>query len=73
MNRKVYVYITLGHRSFFTGKICIVEMTDEFVFIEHYKEPAKIKACEKLGLNPDEVSVLDFNYLGEEIYIINNN
>ena len=70
MNNIVYIYIVIGHRSFFTGKICIVEMDEHHVFIDHYKEPAKIKACKKLGLNKDEVSVLDFKYLGEDVSII---
>ena len=69
MNNNVYIYIVLGHRSFFIGKICIIEMSEHYTFIDHYKVPAKEKACEKLGLNKDEVSILDFKYLGEDVSI----
>ena len=69
MNNTVFIYIVLGHRSFFTGKICIIETNEHHIFIDQYKEPAKEKACEKLGLNKDEVSILDFRYLGEDVSI----
>jgi hypothetical protein len=72
--KKKYVYIVLGHRSFFTGKICIVEM-DELpdVTIDRYAERAKEKACKALGLDKikDEVSILDWSYLGGDVTFVN--
>lgn len=69
MNNGIYIYIVLGHRSFFTGKICIVKMNEDHVFIDQYQEPAKEKACKKLGLDKNEVSILDFKYLGSDVSI----
>lgn len=66
----VYIYIVLGHKSLFTGKIAIVGLPSTYMFIDTYKEEAKKKACEEFGLNKDEVSILDFMYLGEEVAFI---
>lgn len=66
--RNIYMEIILGHASFSLGKICIVALPDmAYAFISTYVEPAKRKACEKLGLNEDEVKVLDWHYLGEDV------
>lgn len=66
----IYVKIVLGHKSLFTGKICIVELPAIYSFINSYIEPAKRKACEKLGLNESEVVVLYWQYLGEDVVFI---
>lgn len=63
----IYMEIILGHESFSLSKICIVELPGDYVFISTYVEPAKRKACEKLGLNEDEVKVLEWHYLGEDV------
>ena len=68
---KVYMKIVLGHPSFSTGKICIVELPMTCAFINTYVEVAKRKACEKLGFNEKEVVVLDWTYLGEDVFFIN--
>lgn len=71
MNNNIFIYIVLGHRSFSTGKICIIEMSEHYSYIDQYKEPAKKIACKKLGLlmNKDDISILDFAYLGENVSI----
>ena len=68
--RNVYIELVLGHPSFHTGKICIVELHDDYEFIETYVEPAKRKACEKLGLNKNEVAILNWSFLGEDVAFI---
>lgn len=65
-----YVLITLGHWSFTTGKICIVEISEQFVFIDTYRDEAKTKACEKLGVDPWETTILDWKFLGEDVEFI---
>ena len=63
-----WIYLVLGHRSFTTGKIVLVSLP-QYVFIDTYRDLAKKKACEKLGLNEDEISILDWKFLGEDIAI----
>ena len=64
----IYMEIFLGHASFSLSKICIVALPDmEYAFISSYVEPAKRKACEKLGLSEDDVKVLDWHYLGDGV------
>ena len=65
-----HMVLTLGHKSFTTGKIVVVELPDEYILLATYKQKAKEKACEKLGLNEKEVSVLDFNFLGEDVLFV---
>ena len=66
----IYMEIILGHESFSLSKICIVELLGDYVFISTYVEPAKRKACEKLGLNVNEVIVLNWSFLGENVAFI---
>lgn len=68
--RTTYVLITLGHQSFTTGKICIVEISEDFVSINAYKCEAKIKACKKLGINPHDTIILNFKFLGDDVEFI---
>lgn len=65
-----YVYIVLGHPSFYTGKIAIVELPATCMFLETYKKEAKKRACENLGIDEKEAVILDYKYLGEDIVFI---
>ena len=66
----MYVYIILGHRSFTTGKIAIVAVPDAYAFISDYADGAKKQACKELGLNEEEVSILDYKFLGSDVLFI---
>lgn len=66
-----YVYIVIGNRSFFTGKICIVGVTEKFDYIREYQQPAFEAACKQLGVSESESSVLGFMYLGHDVHFVN--
>lgn len=68
--RTTYVLIILGHRSFTTGKICIVEISEDFVLIGTYKDKAKIKACKKLGIDPHDTIILNWKFLGDDVEFV---
>ena len=63
----VFMEITIGHRSLRWGKTCIVKLHERHEFTKDYVEPAKLKACEKLGLDASEAVVLSWSYLGEGV------
>lgn len=65
-----YVSVTIGNRNFFTGKQVIVKVEDEFTFITTYRDEAFKIACEHLGLNKEECSILDWSFLGSEVTFI---
>lgn len=68
-----YIYILLGHRSFPTAKMAIVEIPTDYVFADTYKKLAKEKACAQFGLDDKETSVLDYKFLGDDITFIKLN
>lgn len=68
--KSTYVYLVLGHRSFFTGQICVVEVPSTATFITTYRDMAFEKACEKFGVSKDEASILDWSYWGEDVTFI---
>lgn len=69
--KNVYAIIILGHKSFITGKIVIVSMPNVYNFIDTYRQLAKEKACEKLGIKENETVVFDFKFFGEDVVFIN--
>lgn len=68
--KNVYAMIILGHKSFITGKIIIVALPNEYVFIDTYRQLAKEKACQKLGIKEDETVVFDFKFFGEDVVFV---
>lgn len=66
-----YVYIVVGNRKFFSGKICIVGIEEKFDYISQYKQPAFEAACNQLGVSKAESSVLGFMYLGDKVEFVN--
>ena len=71
MHNKVFIYIIIGHKSFVTGMHCIVELFDDFLYVDIYKDIAFEKACAKLGINKDESIILDWKFLGENVTFVN--
>lgn len=65
-----YVYLVLGHRSFFTGKIFIVPISEDYTFIETYRDEAKKKACKHINIPENECSILDWSFLGSDVCIM---
>ena len=65
-----YVYLVLGHRSFFTGKIFIVPISEDYTFIETYRDEAKKKACKYINMPENECSILDWRFLGSDVFIM---
>ena len=65
----IYMEIVLGHASFSCGKICVVALSSymQCELISSYVGPAKRKAYKELGLCEDDVKVLDWSYLGNDI------
>ena len=70
-NNNVYVELTLDHRSFSSAKTVIVAVSDYCEYLTTYKKLAVEKACKTLGLNENEVSVIDYSVLGRDVIIIN--
>ena len=68
--RSSYVQVVIGNRNFSTGKLVIVKVDREYTFIHTYADKAYKIACEKLGLNPDECSLLSYSYLGPDVTFI---
>lgn len=66
---KKAIYIVLGHKSFTSGKVALVEISEEREFITQYVDIAKEKFCKQLGMNVDEVSVLNWFFV-QDISII---
>ncbi len=66
---KKAIYIVIGHKSFNTGKSALVEITEEREFITQYVDIAKEKFCKQIGMNADEVSVLNW-FFDQNIAII---
>lgn len=64
-----YVYLSLGHSSFTTGKVVIVKIPDVYMFLKTYVDVAKAKACKELGLDEDSVIVFDYKFLGDNVLI----
>lgn len=67
---KAYVYLTIGHKSFVTGKTAIVAMDEDFAFIESYKDAATRKVCDHLGLPVNEIIIFDWKFLGENVLVM---
>lgn len=68
--RNVYVKMTIGHKSFNTGKIAIVSVPGYSEYLTTYEMLAKEKICEKLGLDKEEVHVLSYSVLGSDVLFI---
>lgn len=68
--KSTYVEVTVGNPNFFTGKIVIVKMNRKYNFIDTYAKEAYKIACEKLGLDPNECSILGYTYLGPNVTFI---
>lgn len=65
-----YVSIVIGNKNFFSGKQVIVKVNESFTFISSYKAEAFKIACKHLGLEPNECSILDWSYLGDDVTFI---
>ena len=66
----VYVYLVVGHQSFKTGKTAIVSLPNCYAFIATYFKVAKEKVCERLGLDVEDVVILDSKFLGDDVLLI---
>lgn len=65
-----YVFLVLGHRSFFTGKIFIVPILEDYAFTTTYRDEAKKKACKHINMPENECSILNWSFLGSDVCII---
>lgn len=63
------IYICLGHKTFSSGRIALVSILEERKYITDYVEIAKEKFCKQLGVNPDEVTVLNWFFV-QDISVI---
>lgn len=66
-----YVYIVVGGRKFFSGKVCIVGVEEKFDYISQYEQPAFEAACNQLDVSKEDSSVLGFMYLGDKVEFVN--
>ena len=66
----VWAYIVIGHSSFSTGQIAIMQLPDRYEFLTTYERQAKIRACEALKIKESEAAVLDFKILGENVLFL---
>jgi hypothetical protein len=65
-----YVEVIIGNRNFFTGKHVIVKVNKSFNFVNTYKDEAFKIACNMLGLNQEECSILSWRYFGDDVTFI---
>ena len=70
-DKKLYIYVFVGHESLRHGKHAIVELPDQpDTYIRVFADMAKEKVCERLNLPKDEVTLIDYRFFGEDVMII---
>lgn len=65
---KEYINLTLGSKDFTFPKTCIVAIEENFELISDYVPLAKAKACKAMGCTEDNVTVLNWRFLGSQVY-----
>lgn len=65
-----WVELAYDNRSFQSVKTAIVLISENYTFVNEYRNAAKRKLCERLGLKENEVYVPDCRLLGSDVLFI---
>ena len=70
--KKNYIQLSFGNKGgiFILPKTCIVGIEEHGKTIDDYCILAKKKACAVMGWTEEDVTVLNWSYLGSEVHFI---
>ncbi len=66
MNETIYASMDIEHPAFSQPQHAIIALPNDGRAIYEYREPAKEKACAKLGLDPKDATAFNYRFLGFE-------
>lgn len=70
MGNSNYVLVTVGHDSFYSGKLVLVRIGGEYSLCSTYRDEAFRIACLNLGLTPSDCRLLDWQFLGDDLTFV---
>lgn len=65
-----YVLVTVGHERFYSGKLVLVKINDEYSLCSTYRDEVFRIACLNLGLTPSDCKLLDWQFLGDDLTFV---